>query len=105
MSRLTFESDGYFAVSRDNCFDDQNEDYCGPAIDRLAAYEDTGEPDELVKPVRCGECRYRNKQLCRAAARTKYNLKTEKWVYKTMMEDDGFCHVGEPREGSATCEL
>lgn len=42
MERLTFESDGYFAVAADNCYEDQNEDYCGPAIDRLAVYEGTG---------------------------------------------------------------
>lgn len=41
MERLTFESDGYYAVSNEVCFDDQNEDYQGPAIDLLAAYEDT----------------------------------------------------------------
>ena len=42
MERLTFESDGYFAVSADNCYEDQNENYCGPAIERLAVYEGTG---------------------------------------------------------------
>lgn len=42
MERLTFESDGYFAVRGKNCYEDQNEDYCGPAIERLAAYEGTG---------------------------------------------------------------
>lgn len=49
MERITFESDGYFAVRGKDCFDDQNENYCGPAIDRLAAYEDTGlTPDDVV---------------------------------------------------------
>lgn len=64
----------------------------------LAGYREA----EIIKPVRCGECRLKNKQLCRAAVRTKYNLKTEKWTYKTLMEDDGFCSRGEPKEeGSA----
>ncbi|HEX3038161.1 MAG TPA: hypothetical protein VHO94_04110 [Oscillospiraceae bacterium] len=40
MERLTHKSDGYFAVSSSNCYEDQNEEYCGPAIERLAAYED-----------------------------------------------------------------
>lgn len=53
MERLTFMSgDDYWAIDNENCFDDQNEDYCGPAIDRLAAYEDTGlEPNEIKKLV------------------------------------------------------
>ena len=36
-------------------------DYCKHDIaiyKKLAAYEDIGEPDELVKPVWCGECKY-----------------------------------------------
>lgn len=49
MERITFESDGYFAVRGKDCFDDQDENYCGPAIDRLAAYEDTGlTPKDVV---------------------------------------------------------
>lgn len=48
MERYTFVSDGYPAVKSDVCYEDQNEDYCGDAIDRLAAYEDTGlEPEEI----------------------------------------------------------
>lgn len=48
MERYTFMSDGYPAVKSDVCYEDQNEDYCGDAIDRLAAYEDTGlEPEEV----------------------------------------------------------
>lgn len=35
-------SDDYYAVNSEVCWEDQNEEYCGPAIDRLAAYEDTG---------------------------------------------------------------
>ena len=42
MERLTYMSDGYYAVDSKNCYDDQNEDYCGPAIDLLARYEETG---------------------------------------------------------------
>lgn len=51
MKRFTFESgDGYHAVNSENCYEDQNEDYCGSAIDRLGAYEDTGfTPEEIVQ--------------------------------------------------------
>ena len=47
--RYTFMSDGYAAVDNDVCYEDQNEDYCGDAIDKLAAYEDTGyTPEECA---------------------------------------------------------
>lgn len=51
MERLTFLNGDYFwCVSNDNCFEEQSEHYCGPAIDRLAAYEATGlEPEEVAK--------------------------------------------------------
>lgn len=49
MERFTFMSDGYYAVDNTNCFEDQSEDYNGPAIDRLAAYEETGLlPEEVM---------------------------------------------------------
>ena len=48
MKRFTFTSDDYWAVDNQNCFEDQSEDYCGPAIDRLAAYENTGLAPEQV---------------------------------------------------------
>lgn len=46
--RHTFMSDGYAAVNNDACYEDQNEDYCGAAIDKLAAYEDAEEQGRLV---------------------------------------------------------
>lgn len=49
MERLTFESDGYLAVRGKDCLEDQNGDYFGPAVARLAAYEETGlTPDDVV---------------------------------------------------------
>lgn len=48
MNRLTFESDGYYAVNNNSCYEDQSEDYCGTAIDRLAAYENTGLAPEQI---------------------------------------------------------
>ena len=42
MERLTFlNGDDIPCVRNDQCFEEQSEHYCGPAIDRLAAYEDT----------------------------------------------------------------
>lgn len=40
--RLTFlNGDDVPCVTEDNCMEEQSGHYCGPAIDRLAAYEDT----------------------------------------------------------------
>lgn len=49
MERLTFlNGDEVPCVSDDKCYDEQSGHYCGPAIDRLAAYEDTGvDPDQI----------------------------------------------------------
>lgn len=50
MERLTFlNGDEIPCVRNDQCFEEQSEHYCGPAIDRLAAYEDTRlTPEEIV---------------------------------------------------------
>lgn len=54
--RYTFMSDGYAAVNNDVCYEDQNEDYCGDAIDKLAAYEDVEEQGRLViLPCKIGD--------------------------------------------------
>ena len=43
MERLTFlNGDDVPCVTDDNCMEEQSGHYCGPAIDRFAAYEDTG---------------------------------------------------------------
>jgi hypothetical protein len=42
MKRYTSFTDDYPVVTSDHCWEDQNEDYCGPAIERLAEYEATG---------------------------------------------------------------
>lgn len=53
MSRLTSAlKNGKIFVPHSNC------DGLQRAIEKLAAYEDIGEPEELVKPVRCGECKH-----------------------------------------------
>ena len=49
MERMTFrEGDGIACVRDNQCFEEQSGHYCGPAIDRLAAYEDTGMPPEEI---------------------------------------------------------
>lgn len=53
MERLTFlNGDEIPCVRNDQCFEDQSEHYCGPAIDRLAAYEDTGLTPEEITAMR-----------------------------------------------------
>lgn len=42
MKRYTFFTDDYPVVTCNHCYEDQNENYTGPAIDRLAEYESTG---------------------------------------------------------------
>lgn len=42
MKRYTFFTDDYPVVTCDHCYEDQNENCCGPAIERLAEYEATG---------------------------------------------------------------
>jgi hypothetical protein len=48
-----------------------------------------------VEIVRCKDCRFRDKQLCRASKSIHYDLHKEKHTYKTFMEPDGFCSIGE----------
>lgn len=53
MERLTFlNGDEVPCVSDDKCYDEQSGHYCGPAIDRLAAYEDTGLTPEQVSAAK-----------------------------------------------------
>lgn len=48
-----------------------------------------------VEVVRCKECRWKDTALCRASKSIKYDLRREKHTYKTFMEPDGFCSIGE----------
>lgn len=51
MERLTFlNGDEVPCVREDKCYEEQSGHYCGPAIDRLAAYEDTE-----LEPEICAE--------------------------------------------------
>lgn len=58
MKRYTSFTDDYPVVDCDHCYEDQNENYCGPAIERLAEYEATG-----LMPVEVAALQY---QLRRA---------------------------------------
>ena len=50
MDRFTFYVDDYAAVKGCNCYEDQSVHLCGPAIDRLAEYENTGlMPQEVAE--------------------------------------------------------
>lgn len=53
MERLTFKNgDGVACVMDDQCYEEQSGHYCGPAIDRLADYEDLGMlAEEIVDAV------------------------------------------------------
>ena len=56
MKRHTFMSDGYYAISGEENFDDQDENYCGAAIDKLAEYENLEEQGRLViLPCKVGD--------------------------------------------------
>ena len=56
MKRHTFMSDGYYAISGKENFDDQDENYCGAAIDKLAEYENAEEQGRLiVLPCKIGD--------------------------------------------------
>lgn len=59
-------------------------------LHKLCAYEDIGEPDELVKPVRCGKCCIRNSFYC--------PMSESYSGYESNVEDDDYCSYGEPRE-------
>lgn len=51
-----------------------------------------GQPAEIVC---CKDCRLKDTQLCRASRSIKYDPRREKYTYKTLMEPDGFCSIGE----------
>ena len=59
MQRYTFMTDDYYAIDGNENFEDQNENYCGAAIDKLAAYENLDESGRLVTlPCRIGDTIY-----------------------------------------------
>lgn len=57
MDRMTFKNgDDVWCVDNDDCFEEQSEHYCGPAIDRLARYENLEKSGRLVVlPCKAGD--------------------------------------------------
>lgn len=45
--------------------------------------------------VRCKDCRFKDTSFCRASKSIKYDLRKGEHTYKTIMEPDGFCSIGE----------
>lgn len=60
MKRYTFFTDDYPVVTCKHCYEDQNENYTGPAIDRLAEYEATG-----LMPAEVAALQYQLKHIRR----------------------------------------
>ena len=82
--RFTFFTDDYPAVTCDSCYEDQNEYYTGPAIDRLAEYEGTGLMPAEVAALK-QELKYA-KQKCREERR--WIPVTERLPERTMPPHD-----------------
>ena len=67
MERLTFlNGDGIACVRDDQCCEEQSGHYCGPAIDRLAAYEDTWLTPEDIECIK--QCANEDKALTKCPA-------------------------------------
>jgi len=89
--RYTFMSDGYAAVKNDVCYEDQNEDYCGDAIDKLAAYEDAEEQGQLViLPCKVGDT------IFAVEGRSVYKARVESMTFRDdgLWLDGTFNHFG-----------
>ena len=90
MKRHTFISDGYYAISGEENFDDQNEDYCGAAIDKLAEYEDLEEQGRLlILPCKEGDTIYKIVKFC--GENTGYYE-----FYRPSVEFENNCEYFEP---------
>jgi hypothetical protein len=88
MKRYTFNSgDGYWAISGKECFDDQDENYSGPAIDKLAEYENLEEASRLViLPCKIGDTVYQPSYRFTACSAYNYIPK-----YKHDLDCEGCC--------------
>lgn len=74
---------------------------CDGVCDTKRVYERLRELEDLQEKMHCENCRLKDTEFCRAVWKTKYNIKKEKWICKTMMEDDGFCSRFVPKENDA----
>ena len=77
MSRLTKWNGKKWILPQGRTSD--GESYWRIIADRLAEYENIGEPDELTAVIRCRDCAYRRGDYC-------HKHFTEVFVY-----DDDFC--------------
>lgn len=87
VKRYTFISDEYYVISGEECFDDQDENYSGPAIDKLAEYENLEEEGRLViLPCKIGDTVYQPSYKFTACSACNYTPK-----YKHDMDCEDCC--------------
>ena len=110
MKRHTFMSDDYYAISGEENFDDQDENYCGAAIDKLAEYENLEEQGRLlILPCKVGDTIYQTKYKCVCTVGHKYlhntcnspiectkcrAVKVERWVVESTFSIDMLDRIG-----------
>lgn len=110
MKRHTFMSDGYYAISGEENFDDQNENYCGAAVDKLAEYENMEEQGRLlILPCKIGDTIYQTKYKCVCTVGHKYlhntcnspiectkcrAVKVKRWVVESTFSIDMLDRIG-----------
>ena len=90
MKRHTFMSDGYYAISGEENFDDQDENYCGAAVNKLAEYENLEEQGKLIiLPCKEGDTVYKIRKFCEE--NTGYQE-----FYRPSVEFESDCEYFEP---------
>lgn len=101
MKRYTFISDDYYAISGEGCFDDQDENYFGPAIDKLAEYENLEEAGKLViLPCKIGDTVYQPSykftacSACNITPRYKHDMDCEDCCYECDSECFPYIYEG-----------
>ena len=102
MKRYTFNSgDDYYVISGEECFDDQDENYSGPAIDKLAAYENLEEAGRLViLPCKIGATVYQPGykftacSACGITPRYKHDMNCEDCVHECDSECYPYVYEG-----------
>lgn len=91
-------SDGYYAISGEENFDDQDENYCGAAIDKLAEYENLEEQEKLIiLPCKEGDTIYKIVKYCESnTGRLEF--------YRPSIEFEDDCEYYEPACYMDDCE-
>lgn len=105
--RFTFFTDDYPAVTCDSCYEDQNEYYTGPAIDRLAEYEATGlmpaEVAALTQELKHAkqQCREERRWIPVTERLPEINDKARDWSVTVLFRTiQGYIHSGYRNVGS-----